>query len=183
MLPDPDGADRIACYAVVTYITGPLGAFVDQFRREADPSCNLQAHITLLAPRLLRGTPTARKWIEEQVRGFEPFEIEATEVDVFDLTRVIYLAVGDGGGELGRLNRALNSGPLRFAEPFPYCPHITLAQEYDGSGFSESLQLARHRWADFRYPRRFLIDRLTLVEGCATDGWVDLAEFRLVVGA
>lgn len=179
MIPDPDGADRIGCYAVVAYITGPLGAFVEEFRKETDPSCDVRAHLTLLPPRLLRGASAPRKWIEEQVRSLSPFEVEAGDVDVFESTQVIYLAVEAGDGEVLRLNRALDSGPLSLAQPYPYVPHITLAQEIDGNRFREMLESARKRWAGYPHPRRFRIDRFTFVENTPAGGWLDLAEFRL----
>ncbi len=179
MIPDPEGEDRIGCYAVVAYVTGPLGAFVEEFRRETDPSCDLRAHLTLLPPRLLRGASSARKWIEEKVRTIRAFEIEVGGVDAFELTRVVYLAVEAGTGEVERVNRALDSGPLSFTQPYPFLPHITLAQETNGNRFQEVIESARRQWADYPHPRRFRIDRLTVVENTAAGDWVDLVEFRL----
>ena len=46
-----------ALYAVVSYISGELGDFVDELRSELMPAqSHLRAHITLLPPRPLLGS-------------------------------------------------------------------------------------------------------------------------------
>jgi len=42
---------------------------------------------------------------------------------------VIYIEIGAGAADLRRMHAAMNTGALEFQEPFPYHPHITLAQE------------------------------------------------------
>ena len=58
-----------------------------------------------------------------------PFDVELTEIGIFPVTNVVYVEVGEGAAELERMHRAMNTGPLGFKEPFPYHPHVTLAQE------------------------------------------------------
>jgi 2'-5' RNA ligase len=170
----------INCFAVVSYITGPLGAFVDQFQREADPSRDVRAHVTILPPRPLRGEPAAaRSQLEEQSRHFGAFEIEATRVRTFRAARVIYLDVDAGAAQLRRLNRRLNSGAWRFADPYSYHPHITLAQELPEDRVPEVRRLARKRWAEIRLSRRFAIDHITLVQYTGANRWVDVAEYGI----
>ena len=170
----------INCFAVVSYITGPLGAFVEQFQREADPFSDLRAHVTILPPRPLRGElAAAGSQIEEQSRHFGTFEIEATQVRTFRAAQVIYLDVGAGAAQLRRLNRRLNSGAWRFADPYSYHPHITLAQELPGDRVREVRDLARKRWAENRLSRRFAIDRIKLVQYTRANRWVDVAEYRI----
>ena len=180
MLSGSDGADRMNCFAVVSYIAGPLGAFVEQFQREADPSRDLRAHVTILGPRPLRGEPAAAtSQLEEQSRHFGAFEIEATRVRTFRLARVIYLDVGAGAAQLRRMNRRLNSGAWRFADPYSYHPHITLAQELPEDRVPEVRDLARERWAENRLSRRFTIDHIKLVQYTWANRWVDVAEYRI----
>src|SRR5580704_15314205 len=122
--------ERLNVFALVIYIPGPLGQFLDDFRRKLVPGCNPHAHVSLLPPR-----PLAVDWqvASEQVRtvlnGWTPFEIELTGIEIFPVTNVIYLQVGSGADELRQVHQAMNAGSLEFQEPFPYHPHITLAQE------------------------------------------------------
>jgi 2'-5' RNA ligase len=180
MLPDSEGADRVNCFAVVSYIIGTLGAFVDQFQREVEPCRDVRAHVTILPPRPLRGALAAgSSQIEEQSRHFGAFEIEATRVRTFRAARVVYLDVGAGAAQLRRLNRRLNSGGWRFTDPYSYHPHITLAQELPEVRVPEVRKLARIRWAENRLAPRFAIDRITLVQYTRADRWVDVAEYRI----
>ncbi len=180
MLPDSDGADGVNCFAVVSYITGALGDFVDQFQREAEPSRDVRAHVSILPPRPLRGALAAASGqIEERIRHFGAIEIEATQVRTFRAARVVYLDVGTGATRLSRLNRRLNSGVWRFTDPYPYHPHITLAQELPEDRLPEVRKLARERWAECRPARRFTIDRITLVQYTRGNRWVDVAEYRI----
>ena len=180
MFSDADGTGRVNCYAVVSYITGPLGRFVDEFRREVSPFCDFQAHITILPPRLLAEVPAdALEQLKAESERAGAFEIEATEVGIFDGTQVVYLAVGAGAEELSRFNRILNAGLLGSAELFPYHPHITLAQEIDGARIPQVLELARERWAEFRESRRFELERVKLVQYTRENRWVDLSEYRI----
>ncbi|MDP2998100.1 MAG: 2'-5' RNA ligase family protein [Bryobacterales bacterium] len=180
MLPDSDGNDRVNCFAVVSYITGALGAFVDQFQREAGPCRDVRAHVTILPPRPLRGTlAAASAHVEEHSRHFGAFEIEATRVRTFRAARVIYLDVGAGAAQLRRLNRRLNSGAWRFTDPYSYHPHITLAQELPEDRVPEVRKLARKRWAEDRLATRFAIDRISLVQYTRANRWVDVAEYGI----
>ncbi len=44
-------------YALVAYVKSPVGEFVENLRRELHPELpHLAAHLTLLPPRLLKGT-------------------------------------------------------------------------------------------------------------------------------
>src|SRR5664279_3998342 len=121
--------ERLNIFALVIYIPGPLGKFLDDLRRELVPGCNPHAHVSLLPPR-----PLAVDWqvASDQVRSitdrWTPFEVELTGIEIFPVTDVIYIEVGAGASELRRIHTAMNAGPLGFQDPFPYHPHITLAQ-------------------------------------------------------
>jgi 2'-5' RNA ligase len=77
------------------------------------------------------------------------------------------------------MHQALNHGPLAVEEPFPYHPHITLAQDLEPHQVQPIYELARQRWATFGHSRRFRAERACFVQSTDACTWVDLAEFRL----
>jgi hypothetical protein len=174
------GAGRLNVFALVIYIPGPLGVFLDNLRRELVPGCRPHAHVSVLPPR-----PLGVDWREAagQVRslieGWTPFEVELEDIFTFPVTDVIYIGVGAGGSELRRLHAAVNRETLDFEEPFPYHPHITLAQEIAHQDVPAVRELASRRWREFRGERRFRADRAVFVQNASNDCWVDLAEYQL----
>src|SRR5712692_2515517 len=129
MLCKSGGEDLVNCFSFVTYIPDPLRKFLDDLRRELVPGFVPNAHLTILPPRPLSGTPEdAIETIRARISDFSPFEIETGEVLVFPVSDVIYLSIKEGSKELLPMYKSLNVGPLQYQEPFPYHPHITLAQ-------------------------------------------------------
>jgi 2'-5' RNA ligase len=172
--------ERLNVFALVIYIPAPLGRFLDDLRRELVPGCNPHAHVSVLPPR-----PLAVEWqvAYRQTRaltdGWAPFEIELAGIEMFPVTDVVYIDVGAGAKELGRMHVAMNSGALQFHEPFPYSPHITLAQEIPREQVAATNELARRRWEEYRGTRRFLAERAEFVQNTLANCWLDLAEYRL----
>jgi 2'-5' RNA ligase len=172
----PDG--RLNVFALVIYIPGPLGTFLDDLRRELVPDYNPHAHVSVLPPR-----PLAVDWqvASAQVRALSenwaPFAIELTGIEIFPSTDVIYLEVGAGAAELRQMHVAMNSGTLRFQDPFPYHPHITLAQELPAEKVASTTELAHRRWREFTGERRFRAERAVLVQNTVNGCWLDLAEY------
>jgi 2'-5' RNA ligase len=167
-------------FAVVIYIPGPLGKFLDDLRRELVPGCNPHAHVSLLPPR-----PLAVDWsvASDQVRAvmnlWSPFEIELTGIEMFPVTDVIYIGLGDGAEELRRMHAAMNAAALQFQDPFPYHPHITLAQELPRENVAAVNELARRRWQEFQGERRFKAQDAVFVQNSLNNCWIDLAEYSL----
>ncbi len=175
-----NGAEPVNSYALVAYIPGELGRFLDELRRELVPGCSPRAHVTILPPRPLAGTTeSARNKLETQLPDFPAFEVEPTTVEVFTSTGVIYVTLGAGRYELGCMHERLNTGPLKYAEPFAYHPHITLAQELELPDVRESLEFARRRWAEYSGIRMFAVDTIIFVQNTTRDCWVDLAQWTL----
>jgi 2'-5' RNA ligase len=187
MVFDPNGGrrfisveERLNVFALVVYIPDPLGRFLDDLRRDLVPSYNPHAHISVLPPR-----PLAVDWREasEMARAlaesWAPFDIELNGIRSFPVTDVIFLELGDGATELHRLHAAMNSGALEFDEPFPYHPHVTLAQEIPHAEVSKIYQAARRRWTEFRGPKSFRVDRAVFVQNTLDNRWIDLAEYSL----
>ena len=172
--------ERLNVFALVIYIPGPLGKFLDDLRRKLVPGCNPHAHVSLLPPRPLQvDWPEASDQVRAVLDRWDPFEIELTGVRVFPETEVIYIEVGDGASELCRMHVAMNTGRLEYRDPFPYHPHITLAQELPSERVTEINQLAQRLWSEFPGPRRFAADRAVFVQNSRSNCWIDLAEYEL----
>jgi len=172
--------ERLNVFALVIYIADPLGLFLDDLRRELAPDYNPHAHVSVLPPRPLPvDWPEASEQARSLAEGWTPFDVELTEIGIFPGTNVIYIEVGKGGAELKSLHGAMNTGPLGFDEPFPYHPHVTLAQEIPPAQVTEVYELARKRWREFRGGRTFRADRTTFVQSTLQNCWIDLAEYSL----
>lgn len=172
--------DRLNVFALVIYIPDPLGAFLDDLRRELAPHYNPHAHVSVLPPR-----PLAVDWrtASDQLRAlaetWSPFDVELTSLGVFRVTDVIYLEVGGGSAELRRMHEATNAGALAFPEPFEYHPHITLAQDVPHEQVPEYLDLARRRWEEYPGRHSFRAERAVFVQNTIGNIWQDLAGLPL----
>src|SRR5579864_788871 len=172
--------ERLNVFALVIYIPDALGRFLDDLRRELVPHYNPHAHVSVLPPR-----PLAVDWsvASDQVRsltdGWAPFEIELTDIGIFPVTDVIYIQLGAGAAELSRMHAVMNSRALGFQEPFPYHPHVTLAQEIPVGEVETVCQTALERWREYRGPRSFRADRAVFVQNTLQNCWIDLAEYSL----
>src|SRR5580704_4919864 len=97
MLCDSSGQDLINNFALVTYIPDPLGRFLDDLRRELAPGCTPHAHVTILPPRSLAATPLeATEAVRRLVSDLGRFEIETARVEIFPVSEVVYLTIGEG---------------------------------------------------------------------------------------
>ena len=172
--------DRLSVFALVIYIPDPLGRFLDDLRRELVPHSNPHAHVSVLPPR-----PLAVEWqaaagqARALTKGWAPFEIEPGGLRVFPVTNVIYLEIGTGAADLRRMHAAMNAGALEFEEPFPYYPHITLAQDIPQQEVSAIYELAQRRWREYRGSSVFRAERTVFVRNTVDNCWIDLAEYRL----
>lgn len=170
----------INCYALVSYLPGALGVFLNDLRRELVPGCTLRSHVTLLPPRgLAVSEELAWDAIVETCARHEPFRVELTDIEIFPGTSVVYAALGSGFHQLSRIHDEFMAGPLRFDEPFTYHPHITLAQSFEAERLGEIARLARQRWAEFHEEKSFLVDNLAFVQNTDTNQWRDLNRLSL----
>jgi len=171
---------RLNIFALVIYIPDPLGRFLDDLRRELIPQCNPHAHVSVLPPR-----PLAVDWqvASGQVRAltdtWPPFEAELTDVDIFPVTNVLYLRLGAGAAEFTRMHAAMDRHSLRFHEPFPYHPHVTLAQEIPNGDVESVRQTALRRWREYAGPRSFRAERAAFVQSTLGNSWIDLQDYSL----
>ena len=180
MYKDPVPGDRINSFALVGYIPEPLAGFLDRLRQELVPNCFLRAHVTILPPRPLC-TSSEEAWttIRRLIPHFAPFEVELAQVEIFPKSDVIYLGVGGGSDELKRMHDALDIDGMRFDELYQYHPHVTLAQDLQHDVVSEMADLARARWAEFRFDRNFRVEKAVFVQNTDCNDWLDLGECTL----
>ena len=68
---------------------------------------------------------------------------------------------------------------MAFEEPFPYHPHVTLAQGLDPSVVAEMYEFAKRRWQEGTPAHSFAVDRLTFVQNTVENYWIDLTELEL----
>jgi 2'-5' RNA ligase len=180
MFCDPCRMDRINSFALVSYVPGRLGEFLDRLREEMVAGCKAHAHVTMLPPRPLSiGTETAAQSVRAAVEGFSTFPVEMTRVEVFQSTDVIYLGIGKGRSDVIQLHAALNTDGLHNKEPHEFCPHVTLAQGLSAEQVAEGFELASRRWLEWGSRRSYLIDTLTLVQNTSGNNWVDLTTCEL----
>lgn len=180
MYNDPAAWDRINSFALVSYIPEPLASFLDGLRQELVPNCFLRAHVTILPPRPISSSPEAAwETIRTLAPLFAPFDVDMTEVEVFPVSDVIYIGIGRGREEMERMHAGLNVDGLTFAEPYPYQPHITLAQELKGDEVDELARAARARWAESKLPKSFRVDEVFFVQNTRRKEWIDLGESAL----
>lgn len=180
MILDPIDADRTNLFALVSYIPGTLGEFLDRLREELVAGCKPHAHVTILPPRPTTADLQAnRRTIEDRLDRFGSFQVGFTGVQIFQKSNVIYAALDQGGTELAAMHAALAVEGLEFDEKFPYHPHVTLAQDLDPATVPQVLELATRRWRESALARTFVVDSLTFVQNRGGSNWIDLAQFDL----
>jgi 2'-5' RNA ligase len=177
----PSGGKRIlGQFALVSYLPDSIAQYLDRLSREITPNCNPRAHVTVLPPRPFSGD--LEKTVEDlgkESRLFSPFEVDLGDIEVFPRTHVIYLTLKEGEGHLHALHENLNSGQLEYDGPFPYHPHITVAQDFDPERLPDLVSIAREAWAQYAGPRRFTVECLSFVQNVAPQTWVDVAKIPL----
>ena len=185
----------IEFFALVAYLPEPLSEFLSSLRQELDPRFRGKPHLTILPPRLLTYS-WKEAWAElrPSITKSHPFPVSLGNVETFDASRVVYLALRDGFTAAQALHDVLNSGCASCGEAWPFHPHITLAHKLPTENFGEAAESARKRWNEYKPDRGFTVDRLTWVKTIIVPGvsdrgtrslvasdseWVDLAESEL----
>lgn len=168
-------------YALVAYLKGPAGEFVESLRRELHPELpHLAAHLTILPPRLVDASEGSALHQVEQVCGEEePFEVSLGSVETFiPITPTVYIRV-DASARLCGLHSRLNAGILACQEEWPYIPHLTVVKMNTQQSAQKAWETARERWAQYAGSRHILLEKLTFVREDAQNCWVDLAPVPL----
>lgn len=167
-------------YALVSYIPEPLASFLDDLRLQLTPGCNPHAHLTVLPPRPFSGV------VEDAVRDLQhlslavrTFNVVLGEIEVFPVSNVIYLGILGGESQVRALHGELNSGLLEHLCPYPFHPHVTLAQDFDVATVEHLAETARKVWATWTGSRTFKVRVLSFVQNVAIGRWDDLASVEL----
>ena len=169
-------------YALVAYVKGPVGEFVENLRRELHPELpHFAAHLTLLPPRPVRGTESEALQILSAVCGrTEPFEVTLGGMDSFaPTTPTVYIRVAYGAMQMCELHDQLNTQALEFIEEWPYIPHLTIAKMPSEAAAEKAFHIAGQRWEEYTGSRRILLERLTFVREESPNCWIDLAPVPL----
>jgi 2'-5' RNA ligase len=179
---------RINSFALVSYLPGALAELLDEIRHDFAPESRAKAHITILPPRPLIEFPAeeagkaaaeAMEQLRTNLQEFPAFKVDLGEIEIFEGTQVIYVSIQNGFAELERMHSVLNTGRVAFDEPYPYHPHVTIAQELAPQDVQNAAQFARWRWSEFKHSRSAWIDRLTFVQNTLENCWTDLAMLSL----
>ncbi len=167
-------------FALVSYIPDPLGNFLDRLRLDLVPGCSPHAHVTILPPRPISADEDkAADELMELAESFSGFEIELGNVEVFPVSKVVYVGIAHGERELREMYRTLNRGSLSYREPFPYHPHVTLAQNFPLEEVEALASKAANSWESYSYNRSFPVHSLEFVKNLHGCQWVDLANIQL----
>ena len=169
-------------HAVVAYLPGELSGFIDALRRRLNPEfASWTAHVTILPPRLLHGSPEeALSIIRQKSSLVEPFEVGLESVSTFwPVTGVVYLSFGKGVERLVQLHDTLNCGSVAQQEIYAYVPHVTVSQGLDETRTQNMLAEISAEWRRFAGDLTFRIESLRLVEQTSANCWVDLAPIPL----
>ncbi len=168
-------------YALVAYVRNALGEFVEGLRSELHPEfAHLPAHVSVLPPRPLHGSEAdAVERLTQLCRSVDPFEISMGGVEAFlPTTPTVFLQISYAAYKLRELHDLLNSGPLKYDEPLPYMPHLTIAKVSSPERAREVYCISRDRWDRYEGRRRTLIDSLTFVSGNGMQ-WTDIVPIEL----
>jgi len=169
-------------YALVAYVTGPVGEFVEHLRKELHPDLpHLPAHVTILPPRPLHGTEAeAQANLDDLCKKVDPFDITLGDVDTFiPSTPTVFVRVSRGAYKLRELHDRLDAGPLAYKEEFPYMPHLTIVKTSISEQADHAYSTARQRWGEFKGSNKVEIRELTFVREQAQYRWIDLAGIKL----
>src|ERR1700730_10792591 len=106
-------------YALVAYLKGPAGGFVENLRRELHPDLpHMAAHLSILPPRPLQGSESdALQVLERICGGEEPFEVTLGDVETFiPTTPTVYIRVDGAAAHMSELHQKLNIEALAYRE-------------------------------------------------------------------
>jgi 2'-5' RNA ligase len=174
------GEVPINSFALISYFSGPLAEYLTRLRRELVADCEAKAHLTILPPRPIHGpAERAARGLAHNLQEFGPILVELGDIEIFPESRVIFVSVRAGHAELVRMHDALNIGAVAFEEPFPYHPHITLAQDLPPESIAAVLERAHRHWTDWPHPRSFMVETLAFVQNTLENRWFDIEDVTL----
>ena len=167
-------------YALVSYVRGPVGEFVEKLRRELHPSmAHMPAHLTILPPReLSQSEASALECLEDACSHVIPFDVELGNVETFlPTTPTVFIQVKRAAYRMRELHDQLGK-MLCCNENWPYIPHLTIVKTERDEEAQRAFTIAHERWAQFEGKRHAHLEELMFVR--ESDGqWQDLAPVPL----
>jgi 2'-5' RNA ligase len=174
-----DGGEGRYC-ALIGFIPGALGEYLDALRRQLVPGCPFRSHVTILPPRLVQGAPgDLSADLARRLQKTAALDIGIGEIEIFPATNVVYLEVEAGGEALNRMHEQLARDTFGADEPYPFHPHVTLAQEFPEAQLEELVARAAFLWKEWTKERRFVLERLSFVRGVDLSNWEIVSEHEL----
>ncbi len=159
-------------------VPDPYGAELRRYRASfGDAQAEaVPTHITLLPPTIVESS--ALEEIDEhlsKVASVHPrFRMQLRGTATFrPNSPVVFVALTEGISTCEVLSEAIRTGPLERDLPFPYHPHVTVAQEVS----NEALDRAFETLADFEC--RFDVPAFAMYTHEEVHGWVPRREFPL----
>jgi hypothetical protein len=169
-------------YALVAYVEGAAGEFVESLRRELHPELpHLSAHLSILPPRPLHGSESsAIQCLQKLCSQIEPFEVNLGSVETFcPTTPTVYIRIDGAASRMCELHHRFNMQSFEYNEEWPYIPHLTIVKMSAEPLARDAFKIARERWEHFSGSRRVLVERLIFVREDAQNCWIDLAPLPL----
>jgi len=176
----PENSEAGQLFALLAFVPGALGVYLNSLRSRLVPGCQFKSHVTLLPPRVLGGSASAlSEALASRLESVEPFEVGLGPVEVFPATGVIYLGLRTGGDALRQLHAVLAQGEFAYEEPYEFHPHVTLAQDFPLPQSEDLVRSARSLWEEWRGDRSFMLDRVSFVQGADLSTWETVSEHEL----
>ena len=171
-----EGLDGWRTIGVAIPIPDPYGTELRRWRESFGDllAGAIPTHLTLLPPTPVEAARQAA--IEEHLRGVaaseRPFSIRLRGTATFrPVSPVVFVALAEGIGDCGRVERKVRSGPLHRELRFPYHPHVTVAHEVG----EEMLDRAFKELSD--YDARFCVWGFSLYEHGVDAVWRPRQDF------
>lgn len=175
------GVTPVNQFALVSYLPDPLGKFLDWLRLRLVPQCRPHAHVTVLPPRPIHGTAEeAAAEIKSLAVNFQPFEIKLGRVQMFGVTKVIYIEIERGEQELRAMHDEFNHGVVYYDEPFEFHPHITIGQCLPPDQVDEIFERAQKLWDEWKGATSFSVEKVSFVQNTEQNVWLDISQIPLV---
>jgi 2'-5' RNA ligase len=161
-------------FALVAYIPGPLGDFLQSLRDRLPGDEKPRAHITVLPPRPLKASVDAATTLSKRIlKGFRPFPVTLSNVKVFPETNILYLEIANGNDKLHQLHDALNTGVLAHEENFGFLPHLTISGPVPADHLVKVKKSAAQSWKKHEGKKGFEVSQVVALWQPPRGSWDD----------
>lgn len=159
-------------------IPQPHAGTLARWRDKAgDPQAHLvPPHVTLLPPTVVPAAqvPEIEVHLGAAAQAVDPFAMHLSGTGTFrPISQVVFVQVAAGLAECELLEAQVRSGPLGRTLAFPYHPHVTVAQDVEGT----ALDYVYEGLSDF--VARFAVRSFTMFERGTDGSWLPRRAFPL----